>query len=136
MAKYVDGLGWLGMTWNEIDETAWLFSDVVNGNTFTNDLELERDGNLLRIRINGTPLGTYVDPLPLAGGYYGLINWSSQLEEARANFDNYRVVTWDDGGFSGQQNVVSRPSSGQVPQTPTGDLLKMKRLEGVQKVEE
>ena len=135
LAKYIDGQGWFGITWNEIDETPWLYSDVINGGTFTNDLELERDGDLLRILINGTALGGYIDFTPLGGGYFGVINWASQFEEALADFDNYRVVTWDDGGLSTQQSATNQPSPVQSRPLPTGNLMEMQRLEGVQQVE-
>lgn len=135
LAKYIEGESWYGITWNEIDQTAWLYSDVINGGTFENDLELERDGDLLRIYINGRALGGYRDDAPLAGGYYGLINWASQFEAALADFDNYRVNTWDDGGFSGQQSAANRPALALPAQLPTADLKALKPLAGVEKVE-
>ncbi|MCB0079490.1 MAG: hypothetical protein KDE47_01095, partial [Caldilineaceae bacterium] len=135
LTKYIDGQGWFGITWNEFEDTPWLYSSAINSGTNTNDLELERDGNLLRILINGTPLGGYVDFEPLQGGYFGLINSASQFEPALADFDNYRVTTWADGGSAEQQTTNSRPEARLPQQLPRADLDAMKRLEGVAKVE-
>lgn len=137
LAKYTSATGWLGLTWNEFDDTPWFFDEAINAATFTNELELERDGNLLRIFINGTYFGGYLDPEPLPGGYYGLINWASQFEEALADFDNYRVTTWDEGGTANAgQQAINRPPATTVDPIPlTGDLEGIERLEGVEKVE-
>ncbi len=134
LAKYIDGDGWYGITWNEVDETAWLYDDAINGGTLENDLELERDGDLLRIFINGVALGGYIDDELLPGGYYGVINWASQFETALADFDNYRVNSWDEGGFSGQQSAENRPATTQQPTIAPADLDGIKRLTGVKQV--
>lgn len=135
LSKYIDGLGWFGITWNEADDTAWFSSDVINAGNFENELELERDGDLLRIFINGTALGAYTDPEPLAGGYFGLINWASQFEQALADFDNYRVVTWADGGLSSQQTMINQSTMVAPERMQGADLEVMPRLEGVVQVE-
>jgi len=60
-----------------------------------NNLAAERDGNLLRIAVNGTRLGTFTDASPLSGSRFGVINWASQFDTAIADFDNVAVAAWD-----------------------------------------
>ena len=129
----IDGQGWFGLTWNEVDGTAWLYDDVVNSGPADNHLLLERDDNLFRIFINGQFLGGYVDDQPLAAGYYGLINWASQFEQALADFDDYKVVAWDAGSQQVIAQSVAQPSTPQ--HVGAVDLISMQRLEGVKKVE-
>ncbi|MCE7982957.1 MAG: hypothetical protein DYG89_17370 [Caldilinea sp. CFX5] len=134
LAKYTEAQGWLGLTWNTVDDTAWLYDDAIYSGLAQNELTLERDGDLFRIYINGQYLGAYLDNQPLPTGYYGLINWASQFEQALADFDNFKVVTWDAGGDGGQ--VVAAQSLRQAArQMSATDLQSMRRLEGVQKVE-
>ena len=131
--KYIDGQGWFGLTWNQADGTAWLYDDVINSGLADHHLQLERDGDLFRIFINGQYLGGYVDDQPLAAGYYGLINWASQFEQALADFDDYKVVAWD---ASGQQVTAQSVAQPAVPQRAGAvDRISMQRLEGVKKVE-
>ncbi len=135
LAKYNSSTGWAGITWNEVDQTAWFYDEAINGATFANDLELERDGNLLRIAINGVALGAYVDPQPLPGSYHGVINWASEFEEALVDFDDYSVTTWADGESGSPGLLQSRPATTAPAPVVTGDLAGMTRLEGVRKVE-
>lgn len=135
LAKYTASQGWLGITWNDFDESPWLYESVINSGTNENDLELERDGNLLRIAINGKMLGSYVDFEPLSGGYFGLINWASQFESALADFDNYRVTTWADGGSDGQQTLTSRAMISLPQHLPQADFNEMSPLEEAMKID-
>ena len=136
LAKYIDGQGWFGLTWNTADNTAWLYDDAIYSGLAPNELTLERDGDLFRIYINGQFLGAYVDDQPLATGYYGLINWASQFEAALADFDNYNVVAWDAGGDGGQVVAAqSLPQSTAARQMSTTALQSMPRLAGAKKVE-
>ncbi|MEZ4711914.1 MAG: hypothetical protein R3A44_32310 [Caldilineaceae bacterium] len=98
LAKYVDGAGWFGLTWDPIYNTAWLYSDAIYPADAPNQLTVERDENLFRVWINDTPLGAYTDDAPLGTGYFGAINWSSQFESSIVDIDNYQVTAWDEGG--------------------------------------
>lgn len=136
LVKYLDGEGWFGLTWNEADNTAWLYDEAVNAGLTANHLLVERDGDLFRIFVNGQFLGGYVDDDPLSTGYYGLINWASQFEQALADFDNFKVVAWDAGGDGGQQVAVQSVAQPAAPQhAGVIDLLSMQPLAGVRKVE-
>lgn len=97
LAKYVDGAGWFGLSWDPIEETAWLFSNTINTGTSPNHLMVERDHDLFRVWINDQFVDAYVDDQPLSGGFYGVINWSSAFETAIADFDDFTVVGWDPG---------------------------------------
>ncbi|MBI3960405.1 MAG: hypothetical protein HY328_16450 [Chloroflexi bacterium] len=95
LMRYVEGVGWQSFTWDPVAQTGWLTSDKINTSTATNDLTAELDGNLLRIFVNGTLLGSFTDPSPLGGSRFGLINWASQFDTAIADFDNVSVAAWD-----------------------------------------
>ncbi|MCB9147842.1 MAG: hypothetical protein H6641_03705 [Caldilineaceae bacterium] len=98
LAKYIDGAGWFGLTWDPIYNTAWLYSDAIYPTESPNQLTVERDENLFRVWINGRALGAYTDAAPLDTGYFGVINWSSQFESSIVDVDNYQVLAWDEGG--------------------------------------
>ncbi|MEZ4863370.1 MAG: hypothetical protein R3C14_18780 [Caldilineaceae bacterium] len=121
LARYTEGQGWFALTWDSADATAWLFSDAINTNTSANQLRLERDHNLFRIWINDQLIDAYTDPAPLNGGYYGVINWSSEFETAIADFDNYNVTTWEAGGdtLAHAAAVNSQPGAATAPDTMT-----------------
>ncbi len=136
LAKYIDGQGWLGLTWNTVDNTAWLYSEAIYSGLAQNELTLERDGNLFRLYINGQFLGGYLDDQPLPTGYYGLINWASQFEAALADFDNYKVVAWDAGGDGGQVAAAqSLSQSTAARQMSAAGLQRMRQLTGATKIE-
>ncbi len=97
LAKYVEGAGWFSLSWNPTTQTAWLFSDKINTGTSPNRLTVERDGDLFRVWLNDQFVDAYIDPQPLNGGFYGVINWSSAFETAIADFDDFNVVGWDPG---------------------------------------
>lgn len=134
LVKYIDGQGWFGLTWNNADDTAWLYDEAVYSGPTANHLAVERDGDLFRIFINGQYLGGYLDDQPLPTGYYGLINWASQFEQALADFDNFRVEAWD---FGGDQQVTAQSVAKAAAPQQVGavDLQAMQRLAGVKKVE-
>lgn len=94
LVKYVSGVGWASFTQDAANNSAWLVSNAINS-TGNNELRAERDGNLLRIWVNGVSLGGYLDPSPLLGGYFGLISMASQFEEAIARFDDYSLTAWE-----------------------------------------
>ena len=58
---------------------------------------VERDEDLFRVWINDQFVDAYTDDVPLTGGFYGVINWSSEFDTAIADFDDYNVVGWDPG---------------------------------------
>jgi len=95
LMRYVDGVGWQSFTWDAEAQNGWLISDKINTATTVNNLAAERDGNLLRIAVNGTRLGTFTDASPLSGSRFGVINWASQFDTAIADFDNVAVAAWD-----------------------------------------
>ena len=86
---------WQSFTWDPNTETGWLTSDKINSATALNHLSAEVDGNLLRIFVNGTLLGSFTDASPLGGNRFGVINWASQFDTAIADFDNVSVAAWD-----------------------------------------
>jgi hypothetical protein len=94
LAKFISGLGWFGITWDESRNSSWLNSSAIRSNG-NNELTAERDGNLLRIWINGEHLGDFNDPSPLVGGYFGVITLASQFEEALTRYDNYSLTAWE-----------------------------------------
>lgn len=98
VARYDHGV-WTRITNNPVYNDAWLFSDQINPSTAVNRLAAERDGHMITLYVNDSPLGTVFDfsPFPLSGSGFGVINWSSQFETAIADFDRYQVTAWEPG---------------------------------------
>ena len=115
LARYDHGL-WTGITFDPVDGDAWLRSEKINPSTAINKLGAERDGLFIRLYVNDEFLGQFLDNSllpPLTGAGFGVINWSSQFEMAIADFDRYRVTTWEPGESgllaAGVAPSISRP---------------------------
>ncbi len=114
LARYVEGVGWKYFTWDPVVQSGWLFSDAIGSGTSLNNLTAEMDGNLLRISINGTPLGTFTDSAPLSGDRFGVINWASQFDTSIISFDSISTAAWDSN-----PTIISAadgaPAAGSLP---------------------
>jgi hypothetical protein len=120
LARFDTDDGWLALTWDPVDNDAWLLSDKIAPSTAINDLGAERDGALITLSVNGEFLDQRIDLAPLSTGYFGVINWSSQYDTAIADFDHYKLTTWGPGvnlaGAAGATVSASKP-------LPVPDLL-------------
>ena len=96
LTKYANGQ-LLGITWDVVNDTAWLNSDAVYSGTSPNKLTIERDGATIGIWINDVFVGAYNDPTPLTTGHFGVVNWASQFDTAIADFNEITVTAWDAG---------------------------------------
>ncbi|MEZ4835157.1 MAG: hypothetical protein R2873_24755 [Caldilineaceae bacterium] len=94
-----------------------------------NNLSAERDGDLLRLYINGTEIYATRDPSPLVGGYFGVLTLASQFENTIAEFDNYAVTAWDSDPVVGAAATGPRVLSGDLPEpaesVPGGERLEI-----------
>ena len=118
LAKYVEGAGWFGLSWDPVEETAWLFSDKIRTGTSANRLIVERDEDLFSVWINDQFVDAYTDDVPLAGGFYGVINWSSEFDTAIADFDDFNVVGWDPGSGALARAAATKQLSASSNQLP------------------
>ncbi len=123
LLKYTVTNGWVGITWDQLYQTAWLYSEAINSGTNLNRIEVERDARSFRLLVNGEELGIFYDLelQPLNNGYYGVVNWSSQFDSAIADFDGFRVSAFDPPGdpqvaTAGEQERARQSSGVKPPQ--------------------
>ncbi len=114
LLKYVNG-GWSAFTYDAVDDTAWIYSEHIFSGAGVNRLSAERDGNLLRIYVNGVELDAFLDQSPLVGGYFGVITLASQFEGAITEFDDYAVTAWDSDPILRAAEAAPNVSAGSVP---------------------
>ncbi|MFN8492306.1 MAG: hypothetical protein U0350_32195 [Caldilineaceae bacterium] len=92
LAKYDNGT-WTDLTYDPSDGDAWFATNAINTGAGVNVLKVRRNGDEIRLYVNGVLLRLVHDNSFPQNGYTGLINWFfyNTSTQAVANFDDFKV---------------------------------------------
>jgi len=105
--------------WTEIVPNTYVYR-VINPGVMGNHLKATRHGDTITLEVNGTVLGTWFDEAITGASGSGLIVSSySDLGEAEARFDNYRVTGLESAASASTAGLDSELSGDQAPEGAT-----------------
>ncbi|NOZ70515.1 MAG: hypothetical protein GXP38_01150 [Chloroflexi bacterium] len=114
---------WLALTWDQIENDAWLYSPLINPGSSSNRLQVIRDANRIDLFVNDSYLQTVYDDSLQGDGYFGVINWASEYTPVTSFFDDFSVLTWEEqpvlnAQFRGNPGSLTAPLRMPLRQAP------------------